>query len=59
MNDAGADFDAITSLRSRTSFGRPNFAQIFGSIRDGIASGRYLPGSESSLKPNVVRLLPP
>jgi NADPH oxidase len=53
LNDAGAEFDAITSLRSRTSYGRPNFPQILGSIRKGIDSGRYLPGRESSLTTRV------
>ena len=53
LNDAGAEFDALTNLRSRTHFGRPNFVQIFASIRTGIEAGTYLPGSESSLKTTV------
>jgi len=53
LNDAGAEFDAITSLKSRTSFGRPNFPRIFKSVRDGIENGGYLPGRESSLKTRV------
>ena len=53
LNDAGAEYDAITSLRSRTMFGRPNFPQIFGSVRDSIEAGSYLPGRESSLKTKV------
>lgn len=53
INDVGSDFDALTSLRSRTQFGRPNFPSIFSSIREGIEDGRYLPGRESSLRSTV------
>jgi hypothetical protein len=33
INDANADTDAITGLRSPTNFGRPNWDMIFRSIR--------------------------
>lgn len=33
INDANADRDAITGLRSPTNFGRPNWNAIFRSIR--------------------------
>jgi NADPH oxidase 1 len=49
----GNDFDALTSLRSRTQFGRPDFAQIFGALRTAIETGRFLPGREASLSTNV------
>lgn len=53
INDAGAEFDALTQLKSRTHFGRPDWTSIFASIRSGIESGQYLPGRESSLKTRV------
>jgi len=53
INSAGEEFDAITSLRSQMQFGRPDFQQIFTSIRSAIESGLYLPGTETSLKTHV------
>lgn len=53
INEVGAEFDALTELRSRTQFGRPNFPQIFDNIRNGIETGGYLPGRESTLKTKV------
>lgn len=53
INDVGSEFDALTDLRSRTQFGRPDFPNIFKGIREGIESGQYLVGKESSLKTTV------
>lgn len=53
LNDVGATFDPLTTLKSRTHFGRPDFATIFKSIRQRIEDGTYLPGTESSLKTTV------
>lgn len=53
LNDVGAVFDPLTNLRSRTHFGRPDFANIFGKIRDAVEAGTYLAGLEASLKPTV------
>lgn len=53
INDAGGDFDALTELRSRTHFGRPDFPAIFNNIRDKIEAGSLVPGTESSLRTNV------
>lgn len=39
INDANADRDAITGLRSRTSFGRPNWDAVFKGIRKVHAPG--------------------
>lgn len=52
-SDAGGDFDALTELRSRTHFGRPDFPAIFNNIRDKIEAGSLVPGTESSLRTNV------
>ena len=53
VNDADAEFDALTSLKSRMQFGRPDFDQVFGNLRKAIETGAYLPGRESSLKTTV------
>jgi len=53
INDAGAEYDALTGLKSRTHFGRPNWSQIFGSIRNGIETNTYVPGMEASLNTKV------
>jgi NADPH oxidase len=53
VNDAGMEFDALTDLKSRTNFGRPNFPVIFDNLRQSIESGLYLPGRESSLVTGV------
>ena len=53
VNDAGADYDPLTLLRSRTMFGRPDWKTIFGRMRQAIESGQYLPGSSSQLKTKV------
>ena len=53
INDAGADYDPLTLLRSRTMFGRPDWKSIFGKMREAIDGGSYLPGSKSQLKTTV------
>jgi NADPH oxidase len=47
------DKDAITNLKSRTNFGRPDWSQIFGQMRNGIERGTWLKGMESSITTNV------
>lgn len=51
--DAGSEYDALTNLRSRTQFGRPDFKAIFENVRNSIEKGAYLPGRESALVTNV------
>jgi NADPH oxidase len=53
LNDAGAEYDPLTLLRTRTMFGRPDFKQICEKLRMSIESGAYLPGSNSQLKTRV------
>ena len=53
VNDAGAEYDPLTLLRSRTMFGRPDWKSIYGRMRQAIESGQYLPGSSSQLKTTV------
>jgi NADPH oxidase len=53
VNDAGASYDPLTLLRSRTMFGRPDWMTIYGQMRQAIESGQYLPGSKSQLKTTV------
>lgn len=53
VNDAGAEYDPLTLLRSRTMFGRPDWKNIFSTLRQSIESGQYLPGSTSQLKTKV------
>lgn len=53
INDAGAEFDALTQLKSRTQFGRPNWTQIYNAVRNGIETGNFLPGREASLRTRV------
>lgn len=53
INDAGAEYDPLTLLRSRTMFGRPDWKSIFGKMREAIDNGTYLPGSRSQLKTTV------
>lgn len=53
VNDAGADYDPLTLLRSRTMFGRPDWATIYAKMRQAIESGQYLPGAKSQLKTKV------
>jgi NADPH oxidase len=53
VNDAGAEYDPLTLLRSRTMFGRPDWKTIYGQMKQAIESGQYLPGSGSQLKTKV------
>ncbi|EDR15563.1 NADPH oxidase A [Laccaria bicolor S238N-H82] len=53
VNDAGAEYDPLTLLRSRTMFGRPDWMTIFGQMKQAIEGGQYLPGSTSQLKTKV------
>lgn len=53
VNDAGSDYDPLTLLRSRTMFGRPDWANIYGKLKQTIEAGQYLPGSNSQLKTKV------
>lgn len=53
VNDAGAEFDPLTLLRTRTLFGRPDWKSIYSNLRMAIEGGGYLPGREASLKTSV------
>ncbi|KAJ7169810.1 NADPH oxidase A [Mycena filopes] len=53
VNDAGAEYDPLTLLRTRTLFGRPDWMTIYGQMRQAIESGQYIPGSTSQLKTKV------
>nr|AEP43807.1 NADPH oxidase A [Pleurotus ostreatus] len=53
VNDAGAEYDPLTLLRSRTMFGRPDWMSIYGQMRQAIESGQYIAGSKSQLKTKV------
>ena len=53
VNDAGAEYDPLTLLRTRTLFGRPDWKSIYGTIKNAIETGRYLPGSQSQLRTTV------
>jgi len=53
INDAGAEYDPLTLLRTRTMFGRPDWKAIYGKIRQTIDAGQYIPGSNAQLKTTV------
>ncbi len=53
VNDAGSEYDPLTLLRSRTTFGRPDWKTIYTRMRQAIDSGHYLPGASSQLKTKV------
>jgi len=53
INDAGAEYDPLTLLRTRTMFGRPDWDSIYSRIRQAIETGQYIPGSNSQLKNTV------
>ncbi|KIJ21819.1 hypothetical protein PAXINDRAFT_165200 [Paxillus involutus ATCC 200175] len=53
VNDAGAEYDPLTLLRTRTMFGRPDWKSIYRRIREAIEVGQYLPGSTAQLKTHV------
>ncbi|VDC06548.1 unnamed protein product [Peniophora sp. CBMAI 1063] len=53
VNDAGAAYDPLTLLRTRTLFGRPDFKNIYSRLRMSIEAGQYLPGAGSGVKTTV------
>jgi NADPH oxidase len=53
VNDAGAAYDPLTLLRSRTMFGRPDWNAIYGKLKQAIEGGQYIPGSNAQLKTTV------
>ncbi|PLW42543.1 hypothetical protein PCANC_08599 [Puccinia coronata f. sp. avenae] len=53
INNAGGGYDALTGLKSRTHFGRPNFNEFFLQVKNGIENGSILPGKEASLETKV------
>jgi NADPH oxidase len=53
VNDAGAEYDPLTLLRTRTMYGRPDWKSIFTRIRMAIETGQYLPGREAALRTTV------
>jgi len=53
VNDAGAAYDPLTLLRTRTMFGRPDWKNIYSRLRQAIEAGQYLPGTNSQLKTTV------
>ncbi len=53
VNDAGAEYDPLTLLRTRTMFGRPDWKNIFARMSQAIQTSQYLPGSNSQLKTTV------
>ncbi|KAI0778292.1 NADPH oxidase [Trametes elegans] len=53
VNDAGAEYDPLTLLRTRTMFGRPDWKTIYGRMAQAIQTGQYLPGTDSQLKTKV------
>jgi NADPH oxidase len=53
VNDAGAAYDPLTLLRTRTMFGRPDWMSIYGDISQAIQGGQYLPGTSEQLKTKV------
>jgi NADPH oxidase len=53
VNDAGAEYDPLTLLRTRTMFGRPDWMQIYSQMRMAVESGQYIAGSKSQLKTKV------
>jgi NADPH oxidase len=53
LNSVGSALDPLTELKSRTNFGRPDFAKLFEGMRDGITNRTYLNGLESNARTNV------
>ncbi|KAJ7148803.1 NADPH oxidase isoform 1 [Mycena crocata] len=53
VNDAGAAYDPLTLLRTRTMFGRPDWMTIYGQISQAIQEGQYIPGTSEQLKTTV------
>ncbi|KAI9835459.1 MAG: hypothetical protein M1819_002377 [Sarea resinae] len=44
LNSVGTAKDPLTELRSRTNFGRPDFAKLFVALRNGIVDQSYIGG---------------
>lgn len=60
INDAGATYDPLTHLRSRTFYGRPDFTAIYSRIRNAVQAGAFLGPRESGTITSVgVRIFPP
>jgi len=53
VNDAGAEYDPLTLLRTRTMYGRPDWKSIYTGLRSAIEGGRYIAGSNAQLKTRV------
>ncbi|KAJ7708362.1 NADPH oxidase isoform 1 [Mycena rosella] len=53
VNDAGAAYDPLTLLRTRTMFGRPDWMTIYGQIGQAIQEGQYIPGTTEQLRTKV------
>lgn len=53
VNDAGAEYDPLTLLRTRTMFGRPDWKSIYSRMRQAIETGQYIPGTNSQLRTKV------
>ncbi|KAG8746696.1 hypothetical protein FRC10_004000 [Ceratobasidium sp. 414] len=53
VNDAGQSYDPLTLLRTRTTFGRPDWKSVYGRLRMAVESGQYLPGREAALRTKV------
>ncbi|KAI3324810.1 cytochrome b-245 heavy chain subunit beta [Xylariaceae sp. AK1471] len=53
LNSVGSDIDPLTELKARTNFGRPNFANIFEAMRNGILDRTYINGLEGSMQTTV------
>ncbi|KAJ9293563.1 hypothetical protein DTO271G3_7642 [Paecilomyces variotii] len=53
LNSVGQDIDPLTELKSRTSFGRPDFKRLFGAMRDGLVDQTYMSGLEGNITTKV------
>ena len=53
LNSVGSNIDPLTELKSRTNFGRPDFAKLFTGMREGILDRTYLSGLEGEMRTNV------
>lgn len=47
LNSVDQQMDPLTQLRSKVNFGRPNFKQLFTSMRDGIMNEQYMAGTKA------------
>jgi NADPH oxidase 1 len=54
VNDAGAEYDPLTLLRSRTMFGRPDWKSIYSRMRQAIEAGSTFQAPVRSLRPLLV-----